>query len=182
MSVENPYAPPQADVSPPPAPRPAPLANLFRLLFSFSGRVPRRVYWGFFAAQIAFWIFVLPIAIQLVAPLAEARFLEPLTFAFMIVNFWISLAIQTKRWHDRDKPGLMILVNVIPIAGPIYSLVELGFLRGTVGPNEYGKDPTGDWAAWDAEEIQARVKTRNYAPTEEFLAALQASDEQAVEG
>jgi uncharacterized membrane protein YhaH (DUF805 family) len=29
----------------------------------------------------------------------------------------------------------------VPIIGPIWALVECGFLRGTEGPNAYGPDP-----------------------------------------
>ena len=79
---------------------------------------------------------------------------------------WISaFAIGIKRLHDRDKSGwLIVLFYLAPsILGgiantteqavvcfvlglasfviSIWGLVELGFLRGTVGPNPYGPDP-----------------------------------------
>ena len=54
-----------------------------------------------------------------------------------------SFAGQVKRWHDRDKSGWFVLVNFIPFIGTIWALVELGFLRGTMGPNRFGPDPLG---------------------------------------
>ena len=35
----------------------------------------------------------------------------------LIALIWPSLAIQVKRWHDRDKTGWMVLINLIPIDG-----------------------------------------------------------------
>jgi len=54
------------------------------------------------------------------------------------------LAVYTKRWHDRNKSGWWSLILLIPIVGPIWMLVELGFLRGTEGTNNYGPDPIVD--------------------------------------
>jgi uncharacterized membrane protein YhaH (DUF805 family) len=61
--------------------------------------------------------------------------------AVYIPLIWISLALQVKRWHDRDKSGAWVFIGFIPLIGPIWALVECGFLRGTVGPNRYGNDP-----------------------------------------
>ena len=87
-------------------------------------------------------------------------------FLTLVSVSWISaFAIGIKRLHDRNKNGwLIVLFYVAPsiLAGiantseqavvsfvlglasfviSIWGLVELGFLRGTVGPNPYGPDP-----------------------------------------
>lgn len=54
---------------------------------------------------------------------------------------WSSLALQVKRWHDRDKSAWWLLMNFVPFIGAIWVLVECGFLRGTEGQNSYGPDP-----------------------------------------
>jgi hypothetical protein len=54
---------------------------------------------------------------------------------------WILLTVQVKRWHDRGKPGWMVLINLTGV-GILWTFVELGFLRGTRGPNKYGADPS----------------------------------------
>ena len=60
----------------------------------------------------------------------------------LVPAIWIGFALGVKRWHDRDKSGWWILIGMIPIVGPIWTFVECGCLRGTVGPNNYGQDPT----------------------------------------
>jgi uncharacterized membrane protein YhaH (DUF805 family) len=65
------------------------------------------------------------------------------TLVAYIPMIWSSLAIQTKRWHDRDKSGLWILIGFIPIVGPLWAFVECGLLPGTPGSNQFGRDPIG---------------------------------------
>ncbi len=54
---------------------------------------------------------------------------------------WPLLAIQVKRWHDRSKSGFWVFINMVPIIGTIWPLIELGYLQGSIGPNKYGNDP-----------------------------------------
>ncbi len=49
-----------------------------------------------------------------------------------------SILVDIKRWHDRDKSGWWMLILFVPIVGAIWFLIELGFLRGTPGPNRFG--------------------------------------------
>jgi uncharacterized membrane protein YhaH (DUF805 family) len=66
-----------------------------------------------------------------------------LEFVLLIPYVWILLALQIKRWHDRDKSWVWIFISLIPLVGPIWALVECGFLDGTPGPNKYGPSPKG---------------------------------------
>jgi uncharacterized membrane protein YhaH (DUF805 family) len=59
-----------------------------------------------------------------------------------VLAIWIALALHAKRWHDRGKSGWWTLIVLVPFIGAIWLFVELGCLRGTVGPNQYGADPT----------------------------------------
>ena len=84
---------------------------------------------------------------------------------FILVLF-SAIAVGIKRLHDRDKSGWWaILFMVLPmllngasragivtpsssmvlqwvsLALAIWGIVEFGFLRGTVGPNQFGPDP-----------------------------------------
>ena len=59
------------------------------------------------------------------------------------VLIWVELAMTAKRWHDRGKPAVMLLILFIPLVGGIWTLVECGFLDGTPGPNQYGPSPKG---------------------------------------
>ena len=60
------------------------------------------------------------------------------TFAFLI---WSGICVGIKRCHDRGRSGWFLLVSLIPIIGSLWLAIELYFLRGTVGPNNYGDDP-----------------------------------------
>ena len=90
-----------------------------------------------------------------------------LGFTLIVLVVYIPMVVSgfmvgIKRLHDRDKSGWWLLVfYVLPgllntigeslaagwifslgsIAVSIWALVELGFLRGTAGPNRYGPDP-----------------------------------------
>ena len=89
-------------------------------------------------------------------------------FTLIVLVVYIPMVISgfmvgIKRLHDRDKSGWWLLVfYVLPgvlsmigdnlaagsliftlasFAVSIWALVELGFLRGTAGPNRFGPDP-----------------------------------------
>ena len=115
--------------------------NLKALLFSFHGRINRLPYWivtlvltgaGSAASQPATQygpdnpMTIGPALITLVA------------FALQL---WIGLAIQVKRWHDLDKSGWWAIVNLIPVIGWIWTLIQCGFMPGTKGENRFGTNP-----------------------------------------
>ncbi|WPJ96863.1 DUF805 domain-containing protein [Coraliomargarita algicola] len=56
-----------------------------------------------------------------------------------LLLFPIAIVTQIRRLHDRDKSGWWILLNLIPLVGPIWLVVELGFLKGTENENPYGE-------------------------------------------
>ena len=53
-----------------------------------------------------------------------------------------AILVDIKRWHDRDKSGWWMLIALVPIIGWIWFLIELGFLKGTAGPNRFGAPVT----------------------------------------
>jgi uncharacterized membrane protein YhaH (DUF805 family) len=102
----------------------------FKLWFSLKGRVNRRPY--FFTSL-------------LVAAISESRKLVPDGFLIIYlpliaVTLYVAVALGIKRCHDRNRTGWFMLVNFIPLIC-LWPLVELVFLKGTEGPNEYGPDP-----------------------------------------
>lgn len=91
-----------------------------------------------------------------------------LSLIYVVLMFVIWLAVTIKRLHDRDKSGVWILLfaigpwvclllaaglsfshsgslaSLFMLAGfaiSVWAFVELGCLRGTIGPNRYGADP-----------------------------------------
>lgn len=121
------------------------------LLFSFQGRVNRAPYWyvhlvlgviqtAIFGALFA--IIVYP-AMQTRDPLAIQSALNTMNILSLLFFplIWISLAVMVKRCHDRDKSGWWIFISLVPVIGAIWLFIDLGFLRGTPGPNRFGPDP-----------------------------------------
>lgn len=113
------------------------------LVFSFSGRINRKKFWIIWSITMLFSLIVG----LMIKEISNRNGTGPLVFViiililYLIPSMWISLAIQVKRWHDRNKSGWMVLINFIPIIGQIWAIIELGFLKGTEGPNKYGNDP-----------------------------------------
>lgn len=111
------------------------------LLFSFEGRIPRSTWW-----VTSFCLSLVNMAVVLVLlPIAQENKLGALMVIPLIA--WTCalvvayLAIQVKRWHDRDKSGWWILIGFVPLIGGIWAFIECGFLPGTYGRNQFGPDP-----------------------------------------
>ncbi len=104
------------------------------LLFSLKGRVGRKPFWIFNAC-----IFAAGMMFGLIANPAEE--ISRYQIMFMLWILWPSIAVQAKRWHDINKSAWWVLINFVPIAGPIWALIQNGFIPGSRGPNRFGPDP-----------------------------------------
>lgn len=137
----NPYASPQSfDITPTQGRERPAGKGLAWILFSFEGRIPRRVYWAATLATTAIFYLIIFVVMGLAGP--ESDFVGIAMLVCVIPMFWISLAVQIKRWHDRDKSGWWVLINLVPYIGGIWAFIEVGCLRGTIGKNQFGPDPT----------------------------------------
>jgi len=58
-----------------------------------------------------------------------------------LILFYPSIAVFVKRSHDRGRSGLFVLLMFVPLVN-IWPAIELYFLKGTDGDNDYGSDPT----------------------------------------
>lgn len=61
----------------------------------------------------------------------------PLALPLEILWLWAGLAVTAKRLHDMNKSGWWQLIGLIPIIGWIPLFFACGFIRGTVGLNDY---------------------------------------------
>ena len=106
------------------------------LLYSFDGRIRRSTFWyALLTLSLVTWgVFGLGTG------LAHWEVGAGAAIAYAIA-LWPLLAIHVKRCHDRGYAGIFILVNLLPIVGPIWYMVEVGFLKGTSGENRYGEAP-----------------------------------------
>jgi uncharacterized membrane protein YhaH (DUF805 family) len=133
------------------------------LFNSFSGRIGRQTFWIGFG--------VLLVAELICHALAEEIQGDRLSAIVDLAFTYPEFAVALKRGHDRnmplwllmiffgagavldlltvlemtgndDQPSLLSLLIALPftVLG-LALLVELGFRRGTIGPNQYGPDP-----------------------------------------
>jgi uncharacterized membrane protein YhaH (DUF805 family) len=136
------------------------------LLNSFDGRISRKTFWIAMGALTVAEIFA-----HIVAEAIQGDRLSAIVdLAFTYPEF----AIAVKRGHDREMPlwllvvffgagAVLDLLTVLQLNGTdeepsmlsvfivvpftvlgLALLIELGFRRGTVGPNQYGPDPLGN--------------------------------------
>jgi uncharacterized membrane protein YhaH (DUF805 family) len=133
------------------------------LLNSFEGRIGRKTFWIAMAAVTAGEIF----GHLLAESIQGDRLGAIIDLAFTYPEF----AVALKRAHDRNMPlwfliaffgagAVLDLLTVLEMTGTedepsvlslaialpftvlgLALLIELGFRRGTVGPNQYGPDP-----------------------------------------
>jgi len=132
------------------------------LYTSLDGRINRKPYW---LAIIGF------IIVSLLAQFIGLAIGGPiLAFLIALILVFPGFALNLKRAHDRNRPAwyvvvpivLAVVLQIMQFADPaqaaeptglylvlmvammVYGLVlfiDLGFLRGTAGPNQYGPDP-----------------------------------------
>ncbi len=125
---------------------------VIRFFFSPYGRFNRLSWWSL---QLSIVFLVIVMAIVFVASVMAGKApddIDPDSLATdpafaLWVNLailplmWISFAAAAKRYHDRGKTAFWYLIAFIPIIGPIWQFIELGFLPGESGANNHGPQP-----------------------------------------
>ena len=121
--------------------------TILHMLFSAKGRIRRRDYWLW---SLGIEALVLVVAFLIAAALHKdsdkgssaslGGIVLTLTLPFL---YWMQICLQIKRWHDRNKSGVMIFINFIPVIGPWWAFAETCVLDGTKGANQYGPSPKG---------------------------------------
>jgi len=123
------------------------------LLFSFSGRISVAYFWlGMLlalllciveAALFAGAAYAIdPHAFGPRGPNLQAKQILGLGIMTVIITQAVTqFAVMVKRCHDRNKSGWFSLLSMIPYAGILWAVVDLGILEGHHGPNVYGPDP-----------------------------------------
>ncbi len=108
--------------------------------FSPHGRISRSQYWLKWFLPVMVIELVLILLAAATQNSAAGILFSALLGLFALAIIWPSLAILIKRAHDRDWPWPFILLFLVPIVS-LWPLVELLFLRGTIGSNRFGADP-----------------------------------------
>ena len=113
--------------------------DLKSLLFSFEGRIGRSQYiLTALAKGVVYGMAMLLVMGLFLIKLALIAI--PLMIVLAVLSIWTSFALMVKRVHDRDHSGYYSLLAFVPFAN-IWLAIESIFLRGTIGDNQFGKDP-----------------------------------------
>jgi len=107
--------------------------DLKQTFLSFDGRMARQSFWLYGVLALGLLNFIGGTILGVVS--------STLALLLSLALLWPSISISAKRCHDRGRSGWFLLIGLIPVVGGLWLLVELGFLRGTVGANPYGDDP-----------------------------------------
>jgi len=143
--------------------------NPLDLLFGFQGRVGRGQFWlGLVSWTVVF--FVVIFVVVLVTPTVDALFSAALILYILTILLLVPVGVKRLHDRNKrgwwiliflgiptailllglvieDEPGpdaLPVWVQAIQYIGLailLWALVELGFIRGTIGSNPYGPDP-----------------------------------------
>jgi uncharacterized membrane protein YhaH (DUF805 family) len=120
---------------------------MMQLLFSFNGRIRRMTYWlALLGACLGYGVIagvVITLAVMLNHGEGPGMIGALLYIVLLVFATWTGVALQIKRWHDRDKSWVWFFISFIPFVGAIWVLVECGFMDGTQGPNRFGPSPKG---------------------------------------
>ncbi|NKB65962.1 MAG: DUF805 domain-containing protein [Candidatus Latescibacteria bacterium] len=123
---------------------PGPSEFSFKALFwSFDGREPRSLYcwWCIFPHLLSYLSFIFGRAlIDSIEPESSVDIFGILGLCSMVLSIWAGVVIGAKRLHDRGRSAGLLALYGIPLAN-MWLIIELAFLRGTLGPNKYGPDP-----------------------------------------
>ena len=144
------------------------------LFFSYQGRISRKPFWiGNLIMFAVLMVLVTPLTLLIAFGGVNwgRRGAASISLVAFLILLYPWTAILVKRMHDRDRPGILALLYVVPallsevsnvlgltgdperwttldyllsaimIAVVLWILVEFGFMRGTPGPNRYGPDP-----------------------------------------
>jgi uncharacterized membrane protein YhaH (DUF805 family) len=141
--------------------------NLLHLLFGLQGRIGRGQFWLSVLIYIVFLVVVIGLTTIATGSLTAVFGAALLAYIPVLIS---GIFVGIKRLHDRNKSGWWLLVFygipvalqlVVPVVGgdgetesmsiailqyvglavSLWGLVELGFIRGTIGGNPYGPDP-----------------------------------------
>ncbi len=115
------------------------------LLFRFSGRINRSMFWLGYAMCSIFFIAFLLIGLAIDSALRTEGHLTLFGNIWIVIASaayaWMFFAICTKRFHDHGSSALWCLILFIPAVGLLFFIIELGMMRGDQGHNKYGASP-----------------------------------------
>ncbi len=111
--------------------------NWISLYTSFSGRIDRMTFW----IGVAGLVVAGAILQGTVFSVVNASDAEIVALVSSLVFVYPALAVYAKRCHDRGKSAWWLLMLVVPLAGFVWLIVDLGVLEGDGNVNQFGTVP-----------------------------------------
>ena len=117
------------------------IRSCFSKYETFSGRAPRSEFWWFYLFLFLGNAILGLIDGAIFGTTADGTTISLLGGIFSLAVLLPTIAVGVRRLHDKDMSGWWYLLVFIPLLG---ALILLYFFvqRGTVGPNQFGEDPT----------------------------------------
>ena len=106
----------------------------------FQGRARRKEYWMFYLVNVLV-VFGL-VFLDMAAGTMKDESFGILTGLYVLLILIPSIAVGVRRLHDTARSGWWLLVDAVPLVGPIVLLV-FNVQDSTPGTNEYGPSPKG---------------------------------------
>lgn len=104
-------------------------------LFSYKGRINRSKYLLFL-----FGLSIISFTVSVILEMGDNIAVTIIAIILSIVLSVKTICVEIERLHDIERPGIHVLLLLIPFYN-IYLKLVLLFKKGTEGSNEYGKDP-----------------------------------------
>jgi uncharacterized membrane protein YhaH (DUF805 family) len=117
--------------------------KVFKQYLDFSGRARRKEIWMF--TFINFGVSIVLSILDGILGTTTTGDSDGIGFLYLV--YWLlsiipSLAVSVRRLHDIGKSGWWVLINMIPIVGPIWFLVLI-CMDSDDKPNQWGDNPKG---------------------------------------
>ena len=113
--------------------------DMMSLWFSLKGRISRRDFWIKIYLPCLV-IFICAFILDLFTNQIGNNVGFGISAIASLITFWPMLAAFIKRSHDRNRSGWFVVLFIAPIIN-IWPTIEIYFLPGTCGENQYGLDP-----------------------------------------
>jgi uncharacterized membrane protein YhaH (DUF805 family) len=114
---------------------------MVQFLLSPTGRIGRAQWWLAGIVHFATFVAIAMLVLSLSKHTSALGLL--IVFPLLGLQIWSTFCTTVKRYHDRNKSSWWYAFTFIPVVGPIWAFVELGFLPGDLHENDYG-EPGGN--------------------------------------
>jgi signal peptidase I len=85
--------------------------------------------------------------VEMLSVVTESVDFEFMEGGLLLLTFWPTLAVNVKRWHDRDRSAwwfVLTFLGGIGVLVGLWILVECAFFSGSTESNRFGSSPVAD--------------------------------------